>query len=380
MTHPNAIRHMYIYLLETPGTNAASARPAMSSTKTLDVLSLRYHLGSKSTMWLTSVWTNEFALIFSIGVFLLDDPYGPPTNASGDSPSYTDTSPYPSMGFRQRMKNWWKAVQKQSTRRAMLYKHGPTKYEIIVWVIVGLCLAKTVLIMAWFIIMMQEEVVVKMIKTSAYYQYLYHVFHGVHVFIMLGAVGLHVIIMIMHRNHLKSMLHTPHRKNESVVKPYAYVLAHLGFLNFMFDIPGLFVPTVRLTNRFIILSNMVAMSIQIYTWFSEPQDEGWDCYPPWYSIFQLDFGLCPTFLSKQNPQNALSTVCSIPGSQCLTFTTQWNKLIRRYANISLAMIVVNFFVYMTSIPDKLQYYRDAAEQIHIVDKQHPHLTSVKVGK
>ena len=56
--------------------------------------------------------------------------------------------------------------------------------------------------------------------------------------------------------------------------------------------------------------------------------QAWGCYPQWYTADELNFGLCPAYLQKENPENALAPVCTaVPGAECLTEGQRWSAAI-----------------------------------------------------
>lgn len=89
----------------------------------------------------------------------------------------------------------------------------------------------------------------------------------------------------------------------------------------------------------------------------EPMSEAWGCYPSWYSIDQLDFGMCPAFLHKNNPESALAPVCTaVTGAECDGEAARWSATLNHAFSVARIMLFISLTFYAWSIPLKIDYY------------------------
>lgn len=85
--------------------------------------------------------------------------------------------------------------------------------------------------------------------------------------------------------------------------------------------------------------------------------EAWGCYPTWTTIEQLDYGMCPEFLNRFNPESSFSPVCTlVPGSVCGGEQRAWSRMLRNATAVAQSMIMVSLVLYAWSIPTKVDYY------------------------
>lgn len=178
----------------------------------------------------------------------------------------------------------------------------------------------------------------------------------VSLYLFLASFGLYIISYFHQKYKLK---HAYKYLTESTdpnlqVPLILYILAHFSLVNFSLDFPSGRVPTTKFTRFVVILANIIAFSIVIFTYYAiEPFDDAWGCYPSYYSYEQLDFGLCPAWYSS-NP-SFLTPCCDQPGVRCGTASEKANAQFDRAIFLAHMTLTISFFVYLSSITAKYNY-------------------------
>lgn len=112
---------------------------------------------------------------------------------------------------------------------------------------------------------------------------------------LVASLGLHVVMYASHKTHLVRTI----SDGDEFPTPI-YWLAHIGVLNWLFDVPGFRVPTVYWVHIIIILVNLTAGLVFFCVYyFRRPMVLAWGCYPPESTIFDHRYGkhlpVTPTF-------------------------------------------------------------------------------------
>ena len=178
----------------------------------------------------------------------------------------------------------------------------------------------------------------------------------VSLYLFLASFGLYIISYFHQKYKLKHAYKylTTSTDPNLQVPLILYILAHLSLINFSLDFPSGRVPTTKFTRFVVILANVIAFSIVIFTYYAiEPFDDAWGCYPSYYSYTQLDFGLCPAWYSS-NP-SFLTPCCDQPGVRCGTASQKASAQFDRAIFLAHMTLAISFFVYLSSITAKYNY-------------------------
>lgn len=110
---------------------------------------------------------------------------------------------------------------------------------------------------------------------------------------LLASTGLHMVMYSSHRYHLIRLLHNG--DDSRAFSTPAFWFAHIGLLNWLLDLPGFRVPTVRNVHILVILINLTAGLVFFCTYyFQKPFVLAWGCYAPGTSILDLKCVFLPT--------------------------------------------------------------------------------------
>jgi hypothetical protein len=140
------------------------------------------------------------------------------------------------------------------------------------------------------------------------------------------------------------------------IQPRLYLLAHLSILNFMLDVPGRRVPTVKISHSFLIVFNTL-LSIYMFVLATAvtPIREAWRCYRPEHfdSIEDYNFGICP-------PPDKTTAICSDhAGITCpTTGEPSYSEAVwSTEMHYALNFILASGAVYLGSLKPKLLYWQ-----------------------
>lgn len=165
---------------------------------------------------------------------------------------------------------------------------------------------------------------------------------------------IHVIAYINHSYHLMHEITSGKNPEMALVKPIVYELAMLCPVGFAIDLSGVHVQTTVLNSAAVRAINTVAAFILIEVVGARPLIDAWGCYRPGSTIFDLKFGMCPSYFD--NPEAALQPVCDEPGVRCLTADTRWKTMFRDAEARIRGLLSVSFAIYVLTIDEKLRYY------------------------
>jgi len=164
---------------------------------------------------------------------------------------------------------------------------------------------------------------------------------------------IHFLMYAIHRFHIIKLT-----TNDASDGDWGYVyfwFAHVGLLNWLFDIPGINVPTVKFPHVIVILLNLTALLIFICTiYFEKPIITAWGCYAPGTSILDLKYGVCPAFIN--DPFQPDTPVCDQPGVRCGEGAVRWHHILNTTIVRSFVISSLSFIIYFISISAKIDYY------------------------
>lgn len=216
-----------------------------------------------------------------------------------------------------------------------------------------------VLKLMWLDMLLYQESSISANRATADKQISHTAVSGTKLWYLVAAVAVHFVQYAVHRAHLIACAAgASERSKDAIIQPWAYWLGHLSIINFALDLPGLGIPDVKLSNRIIIIINLAAVSMFAFLIFAEePFSEAWGCYPPWYSIEQFDFGLCPAWLSRSDPESPLAPVCTaVQGAECENETARWSATMNHAFTAARTMLFISGALYLFGIPLKIEYY------------------------
>ena len=169
----------------------------------------------------------------------------------------------------------------------------------------------------------------------------------------LASTFLHVAAYIAHKHFLILQLNSNKPKASFSVPDFW--IGHISILNWVFDLPGIGVPTSTLTHIVIILINISAgLIFAAALWMEKPITLAWGCYQPGTSIIDLKYGLCPSYIN--DPQNAHPPVCDQPGVRCGEAEIRWKTILKQTLAQSGFILSISVAIYLTSVSAKSQFY------------------------
>lgn len=306
--------------------------------------------------WLFPIYTNEFMFLLGLPIFLLDPP------------SFKSTTGEPPLGFVERMKNTWKVINNRESRHALLLSHYDERlYNRYIIIQMVLWLVGAALKFPAYAIMLNRYRLAAPKENNAVHDYVHILLRKDTGYLLLAAFVIHYTQYVMHVFHYIQLMRT-NKASTTIVNFKWYFAAHFGLINFYLDLPGFSIPDVRLSHTIILLINIIAVTMFLFMFMAEdPMVDAWGCYPSWYSYTQYDEGLCPKYLSKYNPETALSAVCTtVPGARCDTEAEQELAIFRHTLFIGFEMFAISFLFYIMSIFDKVGYYTFANREMMLV--------------
>lgn len=170
---------------------------------------------------------------------------------------------------------------------------------------------------------------------------------------LLASTLLHLVAYVTHRNHLiRKVLHENSHDELSVP---IFWTSHVSVLNWLFDIPGIGVPTVKWVHVLILLINITAGLVFFCAlWFERPMTLAWGCYAPDTPITELKFGLCPQYMN--DPQNAHPPVCDQPGARCGEEAIRWKNMLGHAFLHAGVILMFSLALYFISVSTKARFY------------------------
>lgn len=190
--------------------------------------------------------------------------------------------------------------------------------------------------------------------TQTFYVLQSHYLAKIAGWLFLASTFLHVAAFLAHKHFLMIEFHSATEKDIFSVPDYWF--GHLSLLNWIFDIPGIGVPTSRLIHIVIILINFTAgVVFAVAYWLEEPMTLAWGCYQPGTHIADMKYGLCPAYIN--DPQNAHPPVCDQPGVRCGEEEIRWKTILKHTLAHSGFILSISLAIYITSVAAKSQFYK-----------------------
>jgi len=196
--------------------------------------------------------------------------------------------------------------------------------------------------------------------TDLPYDYTMYTFHRLHEMkkvwwagmLFAASTVLHVIAYIIHRFHLVKLT----TKNDTdEFNSMAFWFAHVGLLNWLLDIPGISVPTVRLPHVIVIILNATAALLFFCTvYFEKPIITAWGCYAPGTALVDLKYGVCPAFIN--DPFQPDTPVCDQPGVRCGEGAIRWKNILNETITRTFFISFISITIYFLGVASKVDYY------------------------
>ena len=137
------------------------------------------------------------------------------------------------------------------------------------------------------------------------------------------------------------------------VQPVLYGTAHVSVLNFLFDLPGRGVPTVKRSHTLLVVVNVIAgLTLLVTHAIATPLQEAWGCYQPSLITSLRDYnrGVCPG-----DPTSTANICTERPYTNC-----EENFEVDVFAkemHYALQGIVFGLIVYGVGVGSKLSFYK-----------------------
>lgn len=165
-------------------------------------------------------------------------------------------------------------------------------------------------------------------------------------YMLAASAGLYLIAYALHvtqRSRLK--VH--------VVQPVLYGTAHVSVLNFLLDLPGRYVPTVKRSHTILVIVNLIAGLTLFLTHASaKPLQEAWGCYQPALisSLRDYNRGMCPG-----DPTSTANICTERPYTNCEeNFTVD---VFAKEIHYATQAVVFGLIVYGISVGSKISFYK-----------------------
>ena len=148
-------------------------------------------------------------------------------------------------------------------------------------------------------------------------------------------------------------LHVFLRQKPHPLQPVLYGTAHVSLLNFLLDLPGRHVPTVKRSHALLVIVNFIAgLTLFITYATATPLQEAWGCYQPSLinSLRDYDRGLCPG-----DPTSTANICTERPYTNC-----EENFKVDVFAkemHYAMQGVVFGLIVYGISVGSKISFYK-----------------------
>ena len=149
-----------------------------------------------------------------------------------------------------------------------------------------------------------------------------------------------------------------------------YALAHLGLINFLLDVPGLSVSTMRLQHIIILLLNIGAVGVVVFGYlYIDTFDRAWGCYRchgKGYDIYEFKYGYCASYTNYWQPLSGntggdnlmvVNTAFQNPDdhhcSQTASPAGAYRASMPGWWHAASIMILTSFSIYLGLVPFKI---------------------------
>lgn len=139
--------------------------------------------------------------------------------------------------------------------------------------------------------------------------------------------------------------------------PELYRLAHIGLINFAFDLADVKVPTNIVTRVGIILTNCtVGIYLTILIVITRTLILFWGCYPFGTSLAGLEYGPC--FQYDGEAQRVPGQACDQPGIICGNEKIRWQRLYADEIHTLIVVVWIAFLIYLVfTYRTRVEYFK-----------------------
>ena len=159
-------------------------------------------------------------------------------------------------------------------------------------IMVGLSLARVALL--WVALLYNRNWVVRAVLAS-----------------VAGAVYVaeYIFVYIQWRLGVRETLERGKKPQMSAENKVLYILAHLSIVNFLLDVCGANVKTLKAQHIIILVGNVVAAIIVVIGYLLvDPYQRAWQCHPPGNRTFaDLKYGMCPQWTDFYSPKSTANS-------------------------------------------------------------------------